>query len=127
MIESRPLQDGDYELLKDSLERDEFHQDTTPAFFRAPGTVCDVYSDELGPVLFVRNAKSLRVDIQFVDNEDRARNAKVLLNQFEIFTERARASGYTELVFCTNSPMLKEFCKKQFGYKEIDGELRKLL
>jgi hypothetical protein len=127
MITDRLLETADYPLLAESLSRDPFHKSTQPEFFFQPGTACKVYGLEGKPVMFVRGAKALRVDIQFIDNEDSERNRKVLLEGFEEFTARAKANGFVELIFCTASPVLRTFCEKYFKFAEVDGELRKFL
>lgn len=128
MIEGRVINEDDIIDLEISLSNDEYHKGTTAEFFYAPGTACTVYSDENGPIMFLRGTKALRVDIQFIDNDDRARNAKVLIEGFDKFCENARNNGFTELVFNTTSNLLEEFCKSKLGYSIVEGkELRYFL
>src|ERR1700743_501744 len=74
VITDRFIEQKDLPLLAISLENDEHHKGTTPEFFTELGTVTKVYEDELGPICFVRGAKALRLDIQYVDNNDKKRN-----------------------------------------------------
>lgn len=127
MVTKRWAEQADLPLLAESLSKDAYHTTTKPEFFFQPGTVCTVYEDEKGPVMFVRGTKALRIDIQFVDNDDTERNAAVMLGEFQKFAEQIKQSGFTELVFDTNSPALKVFCKRRFGFREVNGELRKFL
>lgn len=127
MMTSRRIEASDEQLLRESLERDSYHAGTTPEFFYADGSVCNVYEDDKGPVLFLRGAKALRLDIQFVDNNDFERNRQIMLQGFPGFVEKAKAAGFSELIFYSNSPLLIRFCKQQFGFREVDGELRLLV
>jgi hypothetical protein len=127
MITDRFLQESDITLLEFSLAKDEHHQGTPPEFFVQPGTITKVYEDEKGPVLFVRGAKSLRLDIQYVDNNDTERNKEAMLQGFDGLVKKARDNGFTEVIFTTNSRALAVFCKRNFGFEEIEGELRKYI
>lgn len=127
MIRDRLLQEGDYTLLELSLAKDEHHRGTAPEFFVQPGTITKVYEDEKGPVLFVRGAKALRLDIQYVSNDDHKRNIKAMLAGFDGLTKKAAENGFTEIIFNSNNHALKKFCTKRFGFVESDGELRKYL
>lgn len=127
MVKDRWLALEDMSLLASSLALDENHKGTEPEFFAQLGTVCKVYEDEAGPICFVRGAKALRLDIQYVNNKDRKRNMAAMLEGFEALAIKARENGFTEIIFQTNNPMLRLFCRKRFGFVESDGELRKFL
>lgn len=127
MVTDRLYEDADYDLLDLSLSKDEHHTTTKPEFFTEPGTVCKVYEDEAGPILFVKGSPVLRLDIQFVDNADR-RNMKAMLEGLPPLAQKARDNGFKEIVFNTSSPLLKAFCIKRFGFELTEGdELRKVL
>lgn len=128
MTSSRYLEEHDAALLAESLAKDTFHKDTPVKFFYAPGSMSLMYEDEQGPVFVVRGTKALRLDIQFLDNRDFERNRKTLEDQFPGFVEKARENGFTELVFTSDSPLLRRFFKqKRYGFVECEGELRKFL
>jgi len=112
-----------------SLARDEHHQDTPVEFFTQPHTLTKVYEDEQGPICFARLSKSIRLDIQFMDNEDSKRNASVLIQGIGPLVEQAKADGYTEIVFTTNVKRLKDFCVKVFDFEVVPDTfvLRKYL
>jgi hypothetical protein len=123
----RLIQPEDLPILIESIEKDEYHKDTTTAgFFYDPRTMCNVYEQDDKPVMFVRGTKVLRLDIQFCDNNDRRKNLSAL-HELESITERAKAAGFTELVFCSDSPLLRAYCKKHFQFHEVQGELRRYL
>jgi hypothetical protein len=122
------MEASDIPLLAVSLAQDEHHKGTEPEFFTAPGTVTKVYEDEQGTICFVRGTKALRLDIQYVDNDDVKRNMKAMLEGFDKLVEKAKANGFTEICFSTNSNVLKRFCEKYFGFEAVEGnELRKFI
>lgn len=127
MQKDRWLNEDDRALLEASLSVDPFHKDTPADFFYDPRSVCEVYEDGQGPVMFVRGTKALRIDVQFVNNKDRLRNAKAMLANIERVAEQARRAGFTELVFCTDNVELNEFAKKALGFGIVNGELRRLI
>jgi len=127
MITERTIEAGDEALLTISLARDAYHKETGPEFFVAPETQCTVYSDEAGPILFARDSKAIRIDIQFVDNGDRRRNFHAMLGGFSGLVNKAKESGFTEIIFNTKNESLKNFCVKTFGFVESGNELRKLI
>ena len=127
MVTDRWIEPSDITLLEISLAKDEHHKETTPDFFYAPGSVTKVYEDETGPVLFARGSKALRLDLQYVDNEDTKRNMRVMLDGFPALAKKAKESGFNELIFNTNSPLMRKFCIKRFGFVDSPGELRMFL
>lgn len=127
MITDRYFEPSDLDLLELSLSRDEHHTGTKPEFFTQVGCISKVYEDELGPILFVRGAKALRLDIQFANNDDHKRNMKAMLGGFDGLAKKAFQNGFTEVIFNSNNEMLKKFCIKRFGFEESNGELRKYL
>lgn len=122
LITDRWITPDDYMVIDFSLRRDQYHQETKPEFFFETGTFCKVYEDDSGPIMFVRGAKSLRLDIQFVDNRDFKSNRKVLLEEFPKFAKQCKEAGFKELVFDTTSPLLKRFCINKLGFEEIVGD-----
>ena len=129
MITDRVMTSQDTLALALSLARDEHHQDTPVEFFILPNTLTKVYEDEQGPICFARLSKSVRLDIQFMDNEDSKRNASVLIQGIGPLVEQAKADGYTEIVFTTNVARLKDFCVKVFKFEVVPDTfvLRKYL
>lgn len=127
MVKDRWLTEDDRVVLEASLSVDQYHKETPVDFFYDSRSVCEVYEDSQGPVMFVRGTKALRIDVQFVKNSDRLRNAKAMLANIDRVVEQARRAGFTELVFCTDNPELLEFGKKALGFGEVNGELRRLI
>jgi hypothetical protein len=134
MIFDRLMVPEDLPILEMSLAQDQHHVGTTADFFMMDGTVTKVYEDEHGPIMFVRGSvirrfdkKVLRLDIQYVSNEDGKRNARAMFAGFDILSQRAKDHGFEELYFTSNNPLLIAFCTKRFGFVESNGELRKTL
>lgn len=127
MVTDRFVSSDDIALLTFSLAKDEQHRDTEPDFFFAPGTICKVYEDEQGPICFVRGTKALRLDIQYVSNDDRRRNMAAMLEGFDKLAAKAKENGFTEIIFNTSNDLLRAFCVKRFGFVESEGELRKFI
>lgn len=127
MVTDRFLEPNDMPLVAISLARDENHKGTEPEFFTEYGTVTKVYEDELGPICFVRGAKALRLDIQYVDNSDKKRNMTAMLEGFDRLAAKAKENGFTEVIFNTNNALLRKFCIKAFGFVDSGAELRKLI
>jgi hypothetical protein len=130
MITNRFIDESDYPVLLDSLSKDEFHQGTDLSFFLEDGTVCSVYEDEDGPILFVRgksiierNIGMIQLDIQYIDNSDGKRNMKAMLKGFPELAEKAKANGYTGFFFESNVPLLRRFCVKRLGFQEYGDTL----
>jgi hypothetical protein len=139
MVMDREIRTEDLAWLAESLSKDEYHKTTTPEFFIQPNTVCKIYEDEDGPILAVRGSidfkrskdagsKSLRLDIQYKDNLDHRRNMKAMITGFDILAKRSKENGFFEIVFDTNSPLLRKFCIRRLGFEELDEfQLRKVL
>ncbi len=113
--------------LQASLLEDEEHPDLTSDFFTEHGTITSVYGDDAGPACYVRGSKTLRLDIHWCDNSDAKRNMKIMLQGFNALAERAAENGFKEIIFQTNSPLLRLFCVKRFGFVDSANELRKEL
>lgn len=127
MTTNRLYEDTDYDLLELSLSTDEHHTTTKPEFFTEPGTMCSVYEDEAGPVLFVKGSPVLRLDIQYVSNDDFERNKKAMLEGFPALAQKARENGFKEIVFESKVRALRLFVRRNFGFEEAGEEMRKIL
>jgi hypothetical protein len=129
MVTDRLLEETDESMLGLSLDADVHHKGTPVAFFKQDGSITKVYEDGSSPICFVRATKSLRIDIHFLDNKDKRRNAQALIEGFGPLVEQARSNGFTEICFTTSVPELRDFCVKQFGYEQVPDSfvLRKFL
>lgn len=129
MIEKiRPITEEDKILLAESISKDEYHKDNTDAdFFYEYGSICNVYEDKTGPVMFVRGTQALRLDIQFINNENKRRNVAMMMQGFPTLAKQAKEAGFTEIIFNSTSELLRSFCIKYFGFEVSGDELRRLL
>ena len=135
MITSRFITEDDRQLLENSLAQDGYHKDTMPDFFFEESTVCSVFSDEEGVILFVRAKPfgyngmiAIQLDIQYVNNLDAKRNMKAMLTGFPIIEERAKQEGFVGFLFQSEVPLLRKFCVKRLGFYEVtDQFLGKIL
>lgn len=130
MITNRFIEEKDCTILASSLEHDEFHQDTKLDFFLEEGTVCSVYEDEDGPILFVRGKpiilptfKLIQLDIQFINNLDGKRNMKAMLYGLPELEIKAKENGFEGFYFYSNVPLLRKFAVKRLGFKEFGEEV----
>ena len=124
MITERSFTEQDIPALTASLENDAFHRGTFPSFFTEGKTVCNVYEDEQGPILYLRGAKTLRLDVLF-SSDDEQRNRSVL-DAVENLLQRAAEQGFVETIVRTDSPVLTKLAV-ECGFTASQGELRKAL
>ena len=129
MITSRYITQDDKNLLATSLASDEFHRETSPEFFYENDSVCSVFEDEDGPILFVKASPieqqgivTIRLDIQYLNNSDARRNLKAMLFGFPIIEERAKAAGFAGFIFHSEAPLLRKFCVKRLGFFELNEQ-----
>lgn len=127
MVSTRFLTDVDRSLVEEALKNDPYHVGTTADFYYAPRTVCSVIEDEHGPVFFLRGTPALRLDLQFVSQTERRRNAEAMLTVYGQFENNFRSAGFCELITIPSSTMLRAFCERRMGYQNSPGEMRKLI
>ena len=133
MITSRRIEESDRAKVEESLARDKFHPNTKADVFfpkQADGNpdprfVTNIYEDAEGPLMVVRGSRALRIELIFIDNAEFARNKEALIAGWQAMIEGAKRAGFTEIVASTNSPMLRRFAKRAFGFVEtnVDGEV----
>jgi len=130
MVTNRFIEEKDHPLLVQSLTEDQFHQGTGLDFFLEEGTVCSVYEDEDGPILFVRgkpivmpHVNVIRLDIQYLDNKDAKRNMRAMLEGLPELANKAKDNGFNAFYFFSNVPLLRKFCVKRLGFTEYDENI----
>lgn len=135
MITARFLAPHDYDLLKTSLEQDEYHTTTNTEFFTEPGTMTLVYMDNDLPIMFVKGTpietdiKLLKLDIQFCNNRDK-RNIKVMLEGFPQLSYNAKQNGFDAIIFDSTVPLMRKFVIRRLGFEPVpnnDSVLAKVL
>lgn len=131
MITNRYLEPADYEALQYSLAMDEHHNDTPLEFFLEQGTVTSVYEDKNGPAMYVRgkplmlhvgedtSVMVLRLDIQYVSNDDGLRNARIMKKGFAELETKALANGFRVIVFESNVEALRSYAIRVLGFTPL--------
>lgn len=126
MIISRLITIDDYGPLEEILKEDPYHYETPVSFFYEEGTVCLVYQDEDGMVLFARGkpfeyegATAIQLDIQYVNNLDARRNMKTMLEGFPELADKALENGFSAFFFFSDVPLLRKFCIKRLGFEPV--------
>lgn len=129
----RPLVDTDLPALEAAIPRDSFHpEEWTLADFvhdpesedsraRTPKYVT-VIEDSKGPVAFVRYTKTLRICCVWNDDKDTSRNARAIIRGLHDAAQKARDSGFTEIIIQTDHDKLAKFFTDVLGIKKSDGE-----
>ena len=125
MIDIKPLQPEDMPALSDAIGRDTFHPGTWTVddFTTKPDrpVTVDVIRDQNGPIAFTRYTKSLRICCVWNDDQDNSRNAKAILFGIKDAVEKARASGFSEILIQSDNPKLATFLTR-IGMHESKGE-----
>ena len=123
MINIRPFNRvTDVEALGEAIEKDTLHPGAwTVDHFTDPMLYSEVIEDADGPVIFARFTKTLRISCVWATPDNAGRNARAAIKGLTDAVEKAKASGFTEVLVLTNHPPLAEFLKK-FGFAEAKGE-----
>jgi len=119
-IISRPLEPNDFDMLKRSLDADEYEH-ASPDQYAQKGSSSEVYEDDAGPICILRYTKTLRIVAVWCNNSDKLRNAKSAFKAFADTVSKAKANGYSDIIFNTESPTLAKFCVK-LGFEKSDGQ-----
>jgi hypothetical protein len=107
-------------MLQKALDQDEYeHADVSQ--YTMDSAYSEVYEDENGPIGVLRCTKVLRMVCVWTCNEDKKRNALGTIEAVKNVVERAKANGFREIIFHTDSPTLAKFCQK-LGFNESSGE-----
>jgi len=130
-IEIRPFETSDLPALGEAISRDRhipswsvkhFYDDPNdPDALKIPKEVTTM-SDSKGPIAFVRYTKSLRISCVWNDETDNHRNGRAVLNGILDAVNKARASGFTEIIINTESEKLATFFEKVLKMKRSKDE-----
>jgi hypothetical protein len=124
MVVSRPLTQDDIPILQSALDKS-LHPNQKAEHYVGDNKYCEVYEDEIGPIGILRYTKTLRLCATWVNNEDRQRNAASIIQAIADATEKAKANGFTEVIFQSDSPAYAKFCIDKLGFVESHGEFIK--
>ena len=112
----RKAEQSDIPKLEELIANDPYHRDLfNSEFFFRPDTTTWVVEDERGIIFFLRTSEIMRFHIQF-DNEQRARNAKALLDILPAFLKMAQDTGHKQMIFDSTSPGLIKFATEKMGF-----------
>lgn len=131
-IEIRPFEPTDILALQAAIDRDTFHpgewsvkhfydDPADPDALNIPKEVATM-SDSRGPIAFVRYTKSLRISCVWNDETDNHRNGRAVLNGLFDAVQKAKASGFTEIIITTESEKLATFFEKIMKMKRSKDE-----
>lgn len=120
-ITSRPLELLDLDMLQRALDQDNYEHAEVKNY-TMDKAASYVYEDEKGPIGVLRYTKTLRLVTVWCDNKDRVRNAASIIKAISDAVAKAKASGFTDIIFNTQSPLLAKFCCERLGFEENKGE-----
>jgi hypothetical protein len=69
----------------------------------------NVIEDSKGPIAFVRYTKTLRISCVWSDGNDISRNARAIIQGINDAVQKARDSGFSEIIITTNHKKLAVF------------------
>lgn len=121
MINRRPMAGTDLPVLQAALDQNTFHPNQKTEYYTGKKMYTEIYSDEQGPIGFLRYTKSLRLCTVWCDNGDRVRNGASIMQAIKNSVNIALADGFTEILFETNSPLLEKFCTSKLGFDRAEG------
>ena len=110
MITHRPLGVSDLPMLQKALDQDTFEHAGIPQY-TMDNAYSEVYEDEAGPIGVLRCTKTLRMVSVWCDNSDKKRNATSTIAAVKAVVERAKASGFVDVIFETDNEGLSVFCR----------------
>lgn len=121
---NRPLEVTDLDMLQKAMDVNKFHPGQKAESYAGKHMQSFVYEDDTGPIGVLQCTKTLRLRTIWCNNDDHARNGPSVMQAIADSVKRAEASGFTEIIFQTDSPLLANFCTKKLGFEESRGEYR---
>lgn len=118
MLSVRQVEPTDKPLLMAAAEADPYHKAAGLTGEHWVGRDSILYEDENGPVVALKTRNVVRVDVQFM-TQDKARNAKALMEGFARYVQILLNRNVTEIVFNTNSPEVALFFQNRFRFREV--------
>jgi hypothetical protein len=125
MLKIRKFEEDDILPLQSAIDADTFHPgEWSIEHFTGDSTPKEVQviEDQKGPISFVRYTKTLRISCVWADGTDKSRNARAIIQGLRDAVEKARASGFTEVIIKTSYPELANFFVKVMKMKHSGDE-----
>ena len=118
---NRPIYNSDLATLQFAIDADAFHPKGTWTADHFKG-FSEVFEDSHGPVVFVvynPEGVRLRISTMWVTPAETHRNGRAIVFLVKSAAERARGSGFSELIFTTSYDRLAAFCMRVLGFVSI--------
>lgn len=112
MVNIRAFTDADIPALKQAIDADQFHPGEWQVEHFTPPMLTNVVEDQNGPIVFVRYTKTLRISCIWCDGADISRNARAIIQGLNDAVQKARASGFTEIIATTTHERLAVFLER---------------
>jgi hypothetical protein len=122
MIVIRKFTTDDVPALQKAINADQFHPGEWQVDHFTPPVTTNVIEDQHGPIAFVRYTKALRISCVWNDASDTGRNARAIIQGLRDAVERARASGFSEIIITTESEKLATFFERVLGMRRSQQE-----
>jgi len=111
-INIRKFENPDIPALQAAIDADQFHPGEWQIDHFTPPMLTNVIEDQNGPIAFVRYTKTLRISCVWADGADISRNARAIIQGLNDAVQKARASGFTEIIITTDHKRLADFFEK---------------
>jgi hypothetical protein len=123
----RELQDADRPALQTAIDTAASHRGewTVEHFIsdpERPAVQAEVIENKNGPIAFVRFTKTLRISCVWANESSMTNNAKAVIRGIQDAVQKARASGFSEIVINTEHPKLAEFLERVIGMTRRDSD-----
>lgn len=121
-MELRALTSRDIPALQAAIDADPFHPAGTwkVTHFTSPTVYSEVVEDADGAVIFAayerESETAMRLSCMWVNGHDTRRNAKAIIFGIQSLVQKARASGYQEIVTESEYAPLRAFLGKVLGF-----------
>lgn len=100
----------DETALQTAIDADKFHPgEWKVEHFKQPTALVQVIEDTQGAIAFVRYTKTLRISCVWADADSRNRNGRAAVLGIKDAVDKAKNSGFTEVIITTNHPPLARF------------------
>ena len=118
----RKSNEDDLKHLADCMAVDTHHRHLDASKWVEPLTEQITFYDDEGVVFHLRISRAMRVDVQFDPRVSEKRTAIALSEGFSWLKEKARASGFREMLFESSVQKLVDFCRKKFSFQPSPEE-----
>jgi hypothetical protein len=132
MIQTRKFTEADVLALQNAVDRDTHNPAWKVKDFYNPSpdpeegyvapVQCSIISDDERPIAFVRYTKTLRISCIWNDESDTRQNARAIIFGINDAVQKARTSGFSEIIITTSNPQLANFFTKMLKMTKSGDE-----